>query len=41
MPASARGMDVPNVADLYEVTLFAPALQRRYARYQGLRRIAD
>jgi hypothetical protein len=41
MPSSAPGMDVPNASDIYEVTLFASSLQRRYARYLGLRLIAN
>lgn len=41
MPASAPGMDVPGATDVYEVTLFDAAAQRRYARYQGLREIAN
>jgi hypothetical protein len=41
MPASAPGMDVPGASDIYDVTLFGPAGQQRYARYQGLREIAN
>jgi hypothetical protein len=41
MPSSAPGMDVPGAYDIYDVTLFGPSVQRRYAHYQGLREIAD
>ena len=39
MPSSAPGMDVPGASDIYEVTLFGGPVQKRYARYQGLREI--
>ena len=39
MPQSAPGMDVPGASDIYEVTLFGGPVQKRYARYQGLREI--
>jgi hypothetical protein len=39
MPQSAPGMDVAGASDIYEVTLFGGPMQKRYARYQGLREI--
>lgn len=41
MPASAPGMDVSGATDIYEVTLFGASGQKRYARYQGVREIAN
>jgi hypothetical protein len=41
MPASAPGMDVPGASDAYEVVLFGPSVQKRYARYQGRREIVN
>ena len=41
MPQSAPGMDIPGASDLYEVTLFGGTVQKRYARYQGLREIPN
>lgn len=41
MPASAPGMDVPGANDVYEAVLFGPSGQKRYARYQGHRKLAD
>ncbi len=41
MPQSAPGMDVPGASDIYDVTLFGPSLQKRYARYRGLREVAN
>jgi len=41
MPQSAPGMDIPGASDLYEVTLFGGSVQKRYARYQGLREIPN
>jgi hypothetical protein len=41
MPSSAPGMDVPGASDIYDVTLFSASQQRRYARYQGVRALAD
>jgi len=40
MPASAPGMDVPGARDSYDVVLFGAAGARRYARYQGRRKLA-
>jgi hypothetical protein len=39
MPSSAPGMDVPGASDIYDVTLFGGSIQKRYARFQGLREI--
>jgi hypothetical protein len=41
MPSSAPGMNVPGASDIYAVTLFGAAVQKRYARYQGLREIPN
>ena len=41
MPSSAPGMDVAGASDIYDVTLFGASVQRRYARYQGLREIPN
>ncbi len=41
MPSSAPGMDVPRASDIYDVTLFSASVQKRYARYQGLREISN
>lgn len=41
MPPSAPGMDVPGATDVYDVTLFGTSMQRRYARYRGLREISN
>jgi hypothetical protein len=41
MPQSAPGMDVPAASDIYEVILFGPSMQKRYARFQGLREIRN
>jgi hypothetical protein len=41
MPSSAPGMDVPGATDVYDVTLFSASVQRRYARYRGLREVAS
>jgi hypothetical protein len=41
MPSSAPGMDVPGASDIYEVTLFGAFGQRPYARFQGLRQLAN
>jgi hypothetical protein len=41
MPQSAPGMDVAGASDIYDVTLFGPAMQKRYARYQGLREVSN
>lgn len=41
MPSSAPGMDVPGASDIYDVTLFSASVQKRYARYQGLREVAN
>lgn len=41
MPASAPGMDVPGADDVYDVILFGPSAQRRYARYRGHREIGN
>lgn len=41
MPASAPGMDVPGANDVYEAVLFGPSGQKRYARYQGRRKLAN
>lgn len=41
MPASSPGMDVPGANDVYDVVLFGGAGgEKRYARYQGRRRIS-
>jgi hypothetical protein len=34
-------MDVAGASDIYDVTLFGPAMQKRYARYQGLREVSN
>ncbi|MCF8476767.1 MAG: DUF411 domain-containing protein [Pseudolabrys sp.] len=39
MPQSSPGMDVPGATDSYDVILFGPAGQRRFARYRGRREI--
>jgi hypothetical protein len=41
MPQSAPGMDVPGASDIYEVMLFGASVQKRYARYRGLREISN
>ena len=41
MPSSAPGMDVPGATDVYDVTLFGASVQRRYARYRGLREVSN
>jgi hypothetical protein len=41
MPSSAPGMDVPGASDIYDVTLFGTSVQKRYARYQGLRKVSS
>jgi hypothetical protein len=41
MPSSAPGMDVPGATDVYDVTLFGASMQRRYARYRGLREVSN
>jgi hypothetical protein len=41
MPSSAPGMDVPGASDIYDVTLFGASAQKRYARYRGLREVAN
>ncbi len=41
MPASSPGMDVPGAADVYDVMLFSPSVQKRYARYRGLREVPN
>jgi hypothetical protein len=41
MPSSAPGMDVPGASDIYDVMLFTASMQKRYARYQGLREVAN
>ena len=41
MPSSAPGMDVPGATDVYDVTLFGTSMQRRYARYRGLREVSN
>jgi hypothetical protein len=40
MPPSAPGMDVPGARDTYDVILFGPSGQRRYARFQGRRELS-
>ena len=39
MPDSSPGMDVSGATDAYDVTLFGPSGQRRYARYRGRKEI--
>jgi hypothetical protein len=39
MPQSSPGMDVPGARDAYDVVLFGPSGQRRYARFQGRKEI--
>jgi len=39
MPQSSPGMDVPGANDIYNVILFGPLGQRRYARFQGRREL--
>ncbi len=41
MPSSAPGMDVPGASDIYDVTLFGASVQKRYARYRGLREVSN
>jgi hypothetical protein len=41
MPSSAPGMDVAGATDVYDVTLFGASVQKRYARYRGLREISN
>lgn len=41
MPASSPGMDIPGASDVYDVMLFSPSVQKRYARYRGLREIPN
>lgn len=41
MPGSAPGMDVPGAGDSYDVVLFGAAGAKRYARYQGRRKIGN
>lgn len=37
MPIGSPGMEIPDIAaDTYEVVLFGPDVQRRFARYRGL-----
>jgi hypothetical protein len=40
MPASAPGMDVPGASDAYDVVLFGPSGQKRFARYRGRSEVA-
>ena len=40
-PSSAPGMDIPGASDIYDVTLFGASVQKRYARYQGLREVSN
>lgn len=39
MPQSSPGMDVPGATDAYDVILFGPSGQKRYARFQGHKEI--